>query len=83
VVEEWKWRGVPVWYHAGMICTGETYKNAVPYSGNIFQSKVPAAVYVGNGFGKLIGTAQIDELGNLETPIVLTNTSAYRPRRTR
>ena len=29
VVEEWKWRGVPVWYHAGMICTGETYKAAV------------------------------------------------------
>jgi hypothetical protein len=29
VVEEWKWRGVPVWYHAGMICTGETYKNYV------------------------------------------------------
>jgi hypothetical protein len=29
VVEEWKWRGVPVWYHAGMICTGETYKNFV------------------------------------------------------
>ena len=29
VVEEWKWRGVPVWSHAGMICTGETYKNAV------------------------------------------------------
>ena len=29
VVEEWKWRGVPVWYHAGMICTGETYKNVV------------------------------------------------------
>jgi len=29
VVEEWKWRGVPVWYHDGMICTGETYKNAV------------------------------------------------------
>ncbi len=29
VVEEWKWRGVPVWYHNGMICTGETYKNAV------------------------------------------------------
>ncbi|MGB0120778.1 MAG: DUF1801 domain-containing protein [Solirubrobacterales bacterium] len=29
VVEEWKWRGVPVWYHAGMICTGETYKKAV------------------------------------------------------
>jgi hypothetical protein len=29
VVEEWKWRGVPVWYHAGMICTGETYKDVV------------------------------------------------------
>ncbi|MFI6431497.1 DUF1801 domain-containing protein [Rhodococcus oryzae] len=29
VVEEWKWRGVPVWYHAGMICTGETYKKIV------------------------------------------------------
>src|SRR5438093_9349595 len=29
VVEEWKWRGVPVWYHAGMICTGETYKNVL------------------------------------------------------
>ncbi len=29
VVEEWKWRGVPVWYHSGMICTGETYKAAV------------------------------------------------------
>jgi hypothetical protein len=29
VVEEWKWRGVPVWYHNGIICTGETYKNAV------------------------------------------------------
>jgi hypothetical protein len=29
VVEEWKWRGVPVWEHAGIICTGETYKNAV------------------------------------------------------
>lgn len=29
VVEEWKWRGVPVWYHDGMLCTGETYRNAV------------------------------------------------------
>lgn len=46
----------------------------LPYAGNIFQNKVPAAVYAGNGFGKLIGTTQIEELGNLETPIVLTNT---------
>jgi D-aminopeptidase len=46
----------------------------LPHAGNIFQDKVPAAVYVGNGFGKLTGTTQIEELGNIETPIVLTNT---------
>ena len=32
VVEEWKWRGVPVWYHDGMICTGETYKSVVKFT---------------------------------------------------
>lgn len=46
----------------------------LPHQNNIFQHKVPAAVYVGNGFGKLAGITQINELGNLETPIVLTNT---------
>lgn len=46
----------------------------LPHHGNIFQQKVPAAVYVGNGFGKLAGSTQIEELGNLETPIILTNT---------
>jgi len=46
----------------------------LPHSGNLFQEKVPAAVYVGNGFGKLAGSSQIQELGNLETPILLTNT---------
>lgn len=46
----------------------------LPYEGNIFQQKVPAAVFVANGFGKLAGTTQVIELGNLETPIVLTNT---------
>lgn len=46
----------------------------LPHAGNLFQHKVPAAVYVGNGFGKLAGSTQIEELGNLETPIVLTNT---------
>lgn len=46
----------------------------LPYDGNIFQQKVPAAIYVGNGFGKLAGSTQVNELGNLETPIVLTNT---------
>ncbi|MHC4395038.1 MAG: DmpA family aminopeptidase [Planctomycetota bacterium] len=46
----------------------------VPHSGNLFKEKVPAAVYVGNGFGKLIGSTQVEELGNIETPILLTNT---------
>ena len=46
----------------------------LPYDGNIFQQKVPAAVFVGNGFGKLAGSTQVNELGNLETPIILTNT---------
>lgn len=46
----------------------------LPHAGNIFQEKVPAAVFVGNGFGKLTGSTQVKELGNLETPVVLTNT---------
>ena len=46
----------------------------LPYDGNVFQQKVPAAVYTGNGFGKLAGSTQVNELGNLETPVVLTNT---------
>src|SRR6056297_3379130 len=46
----------------------------LPHGGNIFQQKVPAAVYVGNGFGKLAGSTQIEELGNLETPVILTIT---------
>ncbi len=46
----------------------------LPHDGNIFQSKVPAAIYIGNGFGKLAGISQVQELGNIETPIVLTNT---------
>lgn len=46
----------------------------LPYDGNIFQQKVPAAIYVGNGFGKLAGSTQVNELGNLETPVILTNT---------
>ena len=46
----------------------------VPHQGDIFRNKVPAAIHVGNGFGKLVGTTQVRELGNIETPIVLTNT---------
>lgn len=46
----------------------------LPHGENLFQQKVPGAVFVGNAFGKLAGSTQVDELGTLETPIVLTNT---------
>lgn len=46
----------------------------VPHGGNVFQEKLPAGVAVANGFGKLTGVSQIVELGDIETPIVLTNT---------
>ncbi|MCI0674150.1 MAG: P1 family peptidase, partial [Phycisphaerales bacterium] len=46
----------------------------LPHGGNIFQSKVPAAMDVANGFGKFVGATQIQELGVIETPILLTNT---------
>ncbi len=54
------------------IRTGVT--TILPHSGNQFQEKSPAAIYIGNGFGKLSGYSQVEELGTLETPIVLTNT---------
>ncbi len=46
----------------------------IPHPGNVFQDKVPAAIVVANGFGKLIGSTQVNELGVLETPIILTST---------
>lgn len=46
----------------------------LPHGGNLFREKVPAALHVGNGFGKLVGVTQLEELGQLETPILLTNT---------
>ncbi len=46
----------------------------LPHGRNLFQQKVPGAVYVGNAFGKLAGSTQVNELGDIETPIVLTNT---------
>lgn len=46
----------------------------LPHVGNLFQEKVPAGIAVGNGFGKWVGFTQVDELGEIETPIVLTNT---------
>ncbi|MEZ4867516.1 MAG: P1 family peptidase [Caldilineaceae bacterium] len=48
----------------------------LPHPGNLYQEKVPAGVVVGNGYGKLMGSTQIRELGEIETPIVLTNTLA-------
>jgi D-aminopeptidase len=54
------------------IRTGVTV--VVPHPGNVFQDKVPGAVFVGNAFGKLAGSTQVDELGTIETPIGLTNT---------
>lgn len=58
----------------GRTRTGVTV--VMPHAGNLFQEKVPGAVYVGNGFGKLAGITQVDELGSIETPIALTNTLA-------
>jgi len=46
----------------------------VPHPGNLYQEKVPAAIYVGNGYGKLTGVTQVEELGEIETPILLTST---------
>ncbi|MEM6769121.1 MAG: P1 family peptidase [Bacteroidota bacterium] len=46
----------------------------LPHSGDMYREKVPAAIYLGNGYGKLAGYSQVKELGELETPIILTNT---------
>jgi D-aminopeptidase len=59
---------------------GESVRTGVtavlPHGENLFQQKVPGAVFVGNAFGKLAGSTQVRELGTIETPIVLTNTLA-------
>src|SRR5689334_11349693 len=46
----------------------------LPHSGNLFREKVPGAVFIGNAFGKLAGSTQVNELGEIETPIMLTST---------
>jgi D-aminopeptidase len=60
------------------IIKGDSVRTGVtailPHNGNIFQQKVPAAIYTGNGYGKLAGVTQVQELGTIESPIVLTNT---------
>jgi len=69
-------KGVTVGHET--IIEGDSIRTGVtailPHLGNVFQSKVPAAIYIGNGFGKLVGYSQVKELGNIETPIILTNT---------
>jgi D-aminopeptidase len=60
------------------LVTGDSVRTGVtavvPHGGNLFQDKVAGAVFVGNAFGKLAGSTQVDELGTIETPVVLTNT---------
>jgi D-aminopeptidase len=60
------------------IVQGDSVRTGVtailPHGGNLFQEKVPAAIFVGNGFGKLLGSTQLEELGQIETPVLLTNT---------
>jgi D-aminopeptidase len=62
------------------IISGDNVRTGVtavlPHSGNLFRDKVPGAIFVGNGFGKLTGSTQVDEMGEIETPIVLTNTAS-------
>lgn len=68
--------GVKTGHHT--LILGDSVRTGVtailPHDGNIFQEKVPAAIYIGNGFGKLTGISQVKELGNIETPVILTNT---------
>ena len=60
------------------IIRGDSVRTGVtavlPHGGNLFREKVPGAVFVGNGFGKLAGSTQVEELGEIETPILLTST---------
>ncbi len=71
-------KGVQVGQYS--LVRGENVRTGVtaifPHAGNLFQEKVPAAIHVGNAFGKLVGSTQVEELGQLETPILLTNTLA-------
>lgn len=58
-------------------CTGVTA--ILPHAGNLFEEKIPAASFILNGFGKSVGLIQVDELGLLESPIMLTNTFSVAP----
>jgi D-aminopeptidase len=60
--------------HGDDLRTGVTA--ILPHPGNLYREKVPGAVFVGNGFGKLAGSTQVDEMGDIETPILLTSTTS-------
>src|SRR5215207_5462683 len=66
------WGDGPLVPGHGPARTGVTV--VLPHGGNLFQSKVPAAIHVINGFGKCMGIEQVDELGTIEGPIALTST---------
>jgi D-aminopeptidase len=62
------------------IIRGENIRTGVtailPHAGNLYREKVPGGIFVGNGFGKLTGSTQVDEMGDIETPILLTSTTS-------
>lgn len=68
--------GVKVGHYT--LIKGDNFRTGItailPHSGNLFQEKVPGAIYLGNAFGKLAGYTQVEEFGNIETPILLTGT---------
>jgi D-aminopeptidase len=62
------------------IIRGDSVRTGVtavlPHSGNLYREKVPGGIFVGNGFGKLAGSTQVEEMGDIETPILLTSTTS-------
>lgn len=62
------------------IIRGENIRTGVtailPHAGDLYRDKVPGGIFVGNGFGKLAGSTQVDEMGDIETPILLTSTTS-------
>ncbi len=67
VVEEWKWRGIPVWSHAGMICTGETYKNVVKLTfANGASLEDPSGLFNSSLEGNTRRAIDVREGGNID-----------------
>lgn len=62
------------------VIRGENTRTGVtamlPHAGNLYRENVPAGIFVGNGFGKLAGSTQVGEMGDIETPILLTSTTS-------